>query len=83
MVSSSWIVVREAAQMLGVSTSRVQNMIADGRLSARKATKDEVAALLQHGRIRGVTPQGILLLDTAEVAALQHRPRKGGRPRKT
>lgn len=83
MLSSSWIVVREAAQVLSVSASRVQNMIADGRLSARKATKDEIAALLSDGRIRGVTPQGILLLDATEVASLQHRPRKGGRPRKT
>ena len=74
--------MREAAQALNVSTSRVQNMIADGRLSARKATQDEVATLLSDGRSRGVTPQGILLLDAAEVASLHHRPRNGGRPRK-
>lgn len=56
MLPSSWIVVREATQVLGVSTSRIQNMIADGRLSARKATKEEITDLLFNGRIRGVTP---------------------------
>ena len=81
-VSPSLLVVREAAEQLHVTPSRVQNMIADGRLSARKATKDEEALLLRDGRIRGVTTQGILVVQATDVALLTTRSRKGGRPRK-
>lgn len=81
-VSPSLLVVREAAQQLHVTLSRVQNMIADGRLAARKATKEEEALLLRDGRIHGVTTQGILVVQETDVALLATRSRKGGRPRK-
>ena len=81
-VSPSLLVVREAAEQLHVTPSRVQNMIADGRLPARKATKDEEALLLRDGRVRGVTTQGILVVRALDVALLATRSRKGGRPRK-
>ena len=81
-VPPSLLVVGEAALQLQGTPSRVQNMIADGRLSARKATKDEEALLLRDSRIRGVTQQGILVVQATDVALLATRSRKGGRPRK-
>lgn len=81
-VSPSLLVVREAAQQLHVTPSRVQNMIADGRLAARKATKEEEALLLRDGRIHGVMTQGILVVQSTDVALLTTRSHKGGRPRK-
>jgi len=59
-VSPSLLVVREAAEQLSVTPSRVQNMIADGRLPARKEPKHQHARFLPERCTRVVTRTGIL-----------------------
>lgn len=79
------LVVSEAAVLLGVKAGRVHALIESGALPSRFATREEVAQLLNFGRVRGVPGTGIRLVPRYAVEAAQHRPGRGwrkGRSRK-
>lgn len=90
-IRSSLRVVDEVATTLHVSTSRIRNLISEDKTrpiekqrlpSARKATAEEESALRAAHRIDAIPHTGILVIEVADVEALQSRNRCGGRPRK-
>jgi hypothetical protein len=72
----------------GVKARRVQQMIEEGVLPARKATKGEELTLLKNGRARSLTVRGIYVIEPAAVEhARRHRrpvgfPKGASRPRR-
>ncbi len=58
----------------GVKVRRVQQMIEEGILPARKATREEELALLRNSRVRSLTVKGIYVIEPAALEhARQHR----------
>jgi hypothetical protein len=72
----------EAAARLGISKRSVSRLCRAGKLDARRATPEEVAALLASGRIATIPHGGIILIGETEVERAQGRPGRG-RPKKT
>ncbi|GCE08886.1 hypothetical protein [Dictyobacter aurantiacus] len=70
-------VVQEAAQLLGVKTSRIHAMIEDETLPSRLASMEEIAQLLFSKRIKGVPGSGIRLIPQSAVAAAVGRRKRG------
>lgn len=61
-----------------VSERRIQEMIEDETLPARKATFEEMIILLKNGRVRRVTDKGVWLVSPgALLHAERHRKRVG------
>lgn len=62
-------------RLLGkAKTRRVQEMIAQGVLPARKASKEEELSLLRNNRVRSITVKGIYVVEQAALEyARQHR----------
>lgn len=91
-IASSLRVVEEAARELGVTPSRVRNLVREDQTrppekrrlpSVRKAWPGEELALRNTRRINAIPFTGILVIDVSDIEALQGRDRRGGRPRKT
>ena len=78
-----WLTVEEMAGRLDVTTSRVKHMIKAGQLpSARKASSHEAVLLLEAKRVKTIPHAGVLVIQEDDVALVEQRSRKGGRPRK-
>lgn len=73
---SDLLTTREAADELGVSRSRVQQL--RDRLGGRLATPGEQTALLAASRIKAIPPTGVLVFPSAAVESFEpmppHRP---------
>ena len=55
-------------------TRRVQEMIAQGVLPARKATREEELSVLKNNRVRSITVKGIYVIELSALEyAQQHR----------
>ena len=67
----------------GVKIRRVQQMIEEGVLPAKKATKEEELALLKNGRVRSLTVKGIYLIEPAAVDYARRHRRPVGFPKGT
>jgi hypothetical protein len=67
----------------GVKVRRVQQMIEEGVLPAKKATKEEELALLRNGRVRSLTVKGIYLIEPAAVDYARSHRRPVGFPKGT
>lgn len=76
------LTTHEAADRLGMTARSVARLIRQGRIAGRAATPAEVAALYAAGRIRGIPPTGIVLIDDAAIAAYVAARKPAGRPRK-
>ena len=62
-------------KLLGhAKTRRIQEMIVQGVLPARKASKEEELSLLRNNRVRSITVKGIYVIEQAALEhAQQHR----------
>ncbi len=76
----AWLVVREAGTLVSSSAIQPRNVprtirrwIAQGKLLARKASKEEIALLIATGRVHGLPPEGFLyLIHRDDLAAFIH-----------
>ncbi len=57
----------EAAKLLGIKGQSARWLVQKGRIASRKATPEETAELLKSGRIKGVPPMGITLIEASEI----------------
>jgi hypothetical protein len=62
--------------LLGVKTRRVQAMVEQEILPARKASREEEATLHRNGRLKGITVKGVYLIEPAalEYADTHRKP---------
>ena len=67
----------------GVKIRRVQQMIEEGVLPAKKATREEELSLLRNGRVRSLTVKGIYVIEPAAVDYARRHRRPIGFPKGT
>ncbi len=80
VLDPAWLVVREAGTLVSSSAIQPRNVprtirrwIAQGKLLARKASKEEIALLIATGRVHGLPPEGFLyLIHRDDLAAFIH-----------
>lgn len=75
---NTMLVVTEVMQLLGVTKSRVHNLIQSEVLDTHMATPKEIAELLESDRIKAVPLTGIRLISSESAQAALKRPTKRG-----
>lgn len=75
----NFLTIREAASELELEESSIRRMIADEVIPASYADHEQIAALLQEQRIKGVPGTGVRLIHRDDLAKAKQR-RKRGRP---
>lgn len=69
-------------KLLGkAKTRRVQEMITQGVLPARKATREEELSLLRNNRVRSITVKGIYVIEPSALEYAQQQRKPVGFPK--
>lgn len=77
------LTTQEVADRLGITRAAVLQLLKSKRnlLPSRMATSEEMIDLLNSGRIKGVPPTGVRVIEEVDLEAVKER--KVGRPSKT
>lgn len=77
------LTTQEVADQLGITRAAVLQLLKRTRnpLPSRMATSEEMIDLLNSGRIKGVPPTGVRVIEESDIEIVKER--KAGRPSKT
>lgn len=73
---SFYVLAKELAITLGITSGRVRQLISRDQLPSRLATKDEIYQLYKQGRITGITTTGVRLIHIDDVNSFIANPDK-------